>query len=93
MTLIWSRPARRDIFAIAEHYGLIDPDLPLHLLTRIQEAPLVLLEYPHLGSLTRRRGIRKWSVRGTPFILLYAAGPARVEIRRVIHSAMNWSRD
>jgi len=60
------------------------------MLTRIEQAPLILLDHPRLGEETRRRGVRKWSVRNTPFILLYVDRPERVEIRRVVHAASDW---
>ena len=91
-TLIWSRSARDDLFAIAEHYREIDPDLPSILLVRITTAPLVLMDQPRLGAPTHVPEVRKWLVRGTPFLLLYAVRPDRVEIRRVVHSSTDWTR-
>ena len=88
--LIWSRPARRDLYDIANGYREIDPDLPLILLERIEHAPLVLLDYPEIGSPTHQRGLRKWPVRQTPFVLLYASTRSEVEIRRVVHASSDW---
>ena len=89
--LIWSRSARDDLFAIAEHYRDIDPELPLKLLHRIRDAPLILVKHPNLGATTSVAGVRKWRVRSTPFILLYAVRDGRVEIRRVVHSSTDWT--
>lgn len=88
--LIWAHPARRDLYRIAAEFGRIDPELPIILLERIEEAPLALLDYPGLGSLTERRGIRKWPVKKTPFLLFYAARADGIEIRRVVHAASDW---
>lgn len=88
--LVWSHPARRDLYMIAADYGQIDPDLPLILLERIVEAPLALLNYPDMGSPTGRRGIRKWQVKRTSFVLLYLARGADIEIWRVVHAASDW---
>lgn len=88
--LIWSHSARRDLYQIAADYGEIDPALPLILLERVEEAPLALLDYPGLGSLTPERGLRKWPVRKTPFLLFYACVRDVVEIRRVRHAASDW---
>jgi plasmid stabilization system protein ParE len=56
----------------------------------IQTAPLILLDYPDVGAPTDRRSLRKWPVKGTPFLLFYSAGRDRVEIKRVRHAAQDW---
>lgn len=89
-TLIWSGPARRDLFAIADHYRPIDPDLPRQMLRLIQTAPVILLDHPDIGAPTDRRGVRKWPVKGSPYLLFYSADRARVEIKRVRHAAEDW---
>jgi plasmid stabilization system protein ParE len=89
--LIWSGPARRDLYQIAEDCGKIDPALPDMLLERIEEAPLPLLDFPALGSLIGWLGIRKWPVRKTPFVLFYTIRRDVVEIRRVVAVASDWS--
>jgi plasmid stabilization system protein ParE len=88
--LIWSHPARRDLFRIAAEAGELDPDLPLMLLGRVEEAPLALLEYPGIGSPIGHSGLRKWPVHKTPFILVYADRGETVEVRRVLHAASDW---
>ena len=91
-TLIWSYPARRDLYEIAAYYGRIAPGVGLDLLERIETSPLALLEFPQMGSPTRRRGIRKWCVPRTPFLLLYTSNADYVEVRRVLHESMDWDR-
>jgi len=88
--LIWSYPARRDLYAIAAHYKQYGADLPLQMLERIGDAPRILLDYPDLGTPTPRRGVRKWTVKGTTFVLLYVLRGDDVEIRRVVHAAQDW---
>ena len=88
--LIWSGPARRDVFAIADYYGRIDPDLTRHILTLIEDAPSPLLDHPALGMMTSRHGTRKWPAHGTPYLLFYGASDTLVEIKRVRHMAENW---
>ncbi|WP_066658480.1 MULTISPECIES: type II toxin-antitoxin system RelE/ParE family toxin [unclassified Sphingomonas] len=83
--LIWSFPARRDLYRIAAAYSEMDPTLPLEILMRIEQTPYALLDYPDIGSPTPRKGIRKWYVRKTPLMLFYASTRARLEIRRVVH--------
>lgn len=90
--LIWSGAAYQDLLAIVEYYHPIDPGLPGLLLSRIQEAPLILLDHPEIGAPTSVRSVRKWRVGNTPFILFYSAGRERVEIKRVRHAAENWHK-
>jgi plasmid stabilization system protein ParE len=62
------------------------------MLMRIEHAPAALLDYPDIGSLTPWRGLRKWQVRRTPFLLFYVNTPERLEIRRVVHERSDWAR-
>ena len=88
--LLWSRVARNDLFDIAAYYARLDADLAFTMLERVETAPLVLLDFPEMGSPTVRPDLRKWTVADTPFILLYRATRASVEVRRVIHHARDW---
>jgi len=38
MRVLWSRPARDDVFAIADYYDAIDPDLAEAMVDRIDGA-------------------------------------------------------
>ena len=90
MRLLWSRPARDDVFAIADYYDAIDPDLAEAILDRIDGAASALLANPHIGRPLVNLDVRKWSVRHTPFLLLYAVRGNDIEIRRVRHGAADW---
>ena len=90
--LLWSHPARHDLFAIAEYYHDVDPDLAIMLLDRIAEAPLILLDYPGLGSPLDMGEVRKWRVTGTPFLLLYDSNEDGVRVIRVRHDVSDWTR-
>ena len=90
--LIWSLPARRDILDIVAYYSRVSPQLADELVDRIETAPLVLCDYPDLGTPTVGRDVRKWLVPKTPSILFYHAGKDRVAIRRVRHGATDWAR-
>ena len=87
--LLWSQPARRDLFGILDYYEGIDVDLAMRLTQAVEEEPLRLLDLPRLGSPVGRGGIRKWRVRRTPFLLYYSVRGDVVEIRRVFHHAMD----
>ncbi|MBX9816355.1 MAG: hypothetical protein A4S12_04105 [Proteobacteria bacterium SG_bin5] len=89
--LVWSRAARNDLFDIAAYYRGLDRDLEFLMLERVETAPLVLLDFPDLGSPTRHPTIRKWRVADTPFLLFYRPARHQIEVRRVVHHARDWS--
>ena len=89
--LIWSERSRADLFAIADRYDAIEPGLGGRMLDRVEDAPLVLMQHPHLGASVSARGFRKWRAKGTPFVLLYRLRPdGAVEVARVRHDRENW---
>ena len=90
MRLVWTAPAEADLYEIAGHYAQFDEDLPLKVLRRIYDAPLILLERPRLGGETLWPHIRKWPTKHTPFILLYVARLDDIEVRRVVHNRSDW---
>ncbi len=85
--LIWSRPARQDLYRIAFDEMLWDVEV---LVERIEKAPLLLTEFPELGEMIGSTGRRKWRVKGTPFLLIYKSRKGTVEISRVVHAASDW---
>lgn len=91
--IIWSRPARNDIFEIAAYYDEMDADLAEAIVDRIGAASLPLLGHPRLGTPIKNAGIRKWLVRDTPYLPLYAVRGNEIEIRRVRHAASDWQVD
>ena len=90
MYLIWSGSARRALLRIAFHYGQFDQGLPFEILAGIYDAPQILIDFPKIGSPTKRVGVRKWAVKNTPFILFYALRKDRIEVRHVVHSSSDW---
>jgi len=88
--VIWSGPARKDLFGIADWYDEHAPEYSEIILGRIEHALDPLIANHLLGEPFKNTPIRKWRVRKTPFILLYKANRSRIEIRRVVHSATNW---
>ncbi len=85
--LIWSRLARQDLYHIAFDEMLLDADL---LISRIEKAPLILLDFPELGEQIWPVGRRKWRIKGTPFLLLYRVRTEAIEISRVRHVREDW---
>ena len=93
MRIIWSRPARNDLFEIAEHYRDVAPHFVNEVADRVEAAAIPLLANPHIGPAIGESGVRKWTIRGTPFLLIYAVRGRELEIRRVRHGASNWRDD
>jgi toxin ParE1/3/4 len=92
MQLRWAHRARRDLLKLGDYYESVEPGLGEHLLEKIEQAPLILLDQPKLGPGTGRGRYRKWTVRGTPFVLTYRVLHSAVEIARVHHSASDWRK-
>lgn len=90
MRLIWALQAENDLYEIADHYSVIAPGLGEAMLDRIVAASRVLPDHPRLGQSVGALGLRKWSVRRTPFILLYRVTESDVEIARIVAAASDW---
>lgn len=90
MRLVWTGPARDDLYHIADEREAFEPGSALKLLRRVYDTPRILLDQPRLGSTTRKPSVRKWPVRGTPFILLYVVRRDCIEVRRVVHNRSDW---
>lgn len=90
MRIIWSRPARNDLFEIANFYRDVAPHFVDAVADRVEAAALPLLANPHIGPEIGDTGRRKWTIRGTPFLLIYAVRGNEIEIRRVRHGSSNW---
>lgn len=91
--IIWSLSAQDDIFDIGDHYDKIDPSLADDIVERLERSILPLIDFPRLGSVVADRpNMRKWTVTGTPFLILYRVAPHAIEVRRVLHAASDWKR-
>ncbi|MDB5695879.1 MAG: hypothetical protein JWN21_1422 [Sphingomonas bacterium] len=84
--------AQADLARIALFYGPLDDDFAQRSLREALKAGEFLCEFPQAGPTTRRRGLRKWSVKNTPFLLLYRIVDGEVRITRVAHGAQDWGR-
>jgi addiction module RelE/StbE family toxin len=89
LKLVWSRDAHRDLYAILEYYQQLEIGVAARIAEAIKAEPRRLLDYPQMGTPTRRRGTRKWPVRGTPFRLYYSIEGDILVVQRVVHSAMD----
>lgn len=86
----WSVPARIDLEAIDDRFCLIDVALAERMIERIEQAGDFLREHPSAGPTILSGTVRKWRVRGAPYLLFYRTLPNRVEILRVRHDREDW---
>ncbi|WP_156680979.1 type II toxin-antitoxin system RelE/ParE family toxin [Sphingomonas profundi] len=86
----WTRPARDDLAEIDAYWWAIDQAVADGLLASIEDAAEILRDAPRVGR-TIDADTRKWSVRGTSYLLLYRHRDDRIEILRVQHASRNWS--
>lgn len=86
----WSAPARVDLEAIDDKFLAIDTALADHMIDRIEQAGKFLREHPAAGPEILSGMVRKWRVRGAPYLLFYRTLPDRVEILRIRHDRENW---
>ena len=91
MRVIWSHAAQDDVLDIADYYDRIAPNLADEILQRLEDASVPLIDFSQLGELIDVEGdVRKRSVAGTPYILLYVVASDRVEVQRVVHARSDW---
>ena len=50
----------------------------------------MLLQHPQMGRPGRKKGTRELVISRTPFIVVYRAKGARIEIIRLLHGAQQW---
>lgn len=87
MKLEWTRPARRDLRDLVDHYDAIDPQLSARMLDAVEATPRLLIDYPKIGAKTVTAGCRKWRVRGTPYLPFYSSTRGQLRVLRVLHAA------
>lgn len=88
--LDWAKNAQGDLARIVSFYGPLDGEFAQRVLKEAIKAGEFLCEYPQAGPATRQRGLRKWRVKTTPFLLLYRSTANGLRITRVTHQAQNW---
>lgn len=82
----WSGPAGLDLEAIDDRFSAIDAALA----DRIEHAGNFLRDHPSAGSEILSGAVRKWRVRGAPYLLLYRILSDRVETLRIRHDREDW---
>lgn len=85
MRIIWSGPARGDLHRITAFYRRIDPELSATMRERIDAGVQRIVELQTLGQIGPR-GVRRWRIPGTAFIIQFVITPDRLDIRSVHHA-------
>ena len=84
--LRWANLALADLEAIVRHHQAGDPAIGVELVERVVSAATFLTQLPEAGPLTIR-GLRKWRVPKTPYLLFYRVAPDHIRVLRVLHGA------
>jgi len=85
----WTIEARQDLAAIDDYYIDLNPDHATRVGRAAIAAARFLAERPEAGPILVD-DVRKWSVRGTDYALIYRRAKAGVEVLRVYHAKQNW---
>jgi toxin ParE1/3/4 len=90
MSVVWTRPAARDLELIGDYIARENPRAADRIVRRIRDRTMDLADYPFLGRTGRIESTRELVVPATPFIVAYRVGDDHVEILAVFHSARRW---
>ena len=90
MKVIWTRPALRELEAIADFIARQNPRAAERVTDRVLAHAATLGEQSYVGRPGRIAGTRELVVTGTPFIVPYRV---RVQILSVFHGARRWPSD
>ena len=82
---IWSASALADLGDIDRYYQDRSPDFARRVGASAIDAARLLADNPYLGPAFAGE-IRKWSIRGTEYFILYRPMPDGVDIVRVMHA-------
>jgi toxin ParE1/3/4 len=85
----WTIEARQDLAAIDDYYIGLYPEYATRVGRAAIAAARFLAERPEAGPILAD-DVRKWSVRGTDYVLLYRPTRTGVQVLRVYHAKQNW---
>ncbi|WP_373489254.1 type II toxin-antitoxin system RelE/ParE family toxin [Blastomonas sp.] len=83
--LVWARQAQSDLARIDDQLVVQDIDFANRVAIAAVYAANFLCDWPDAGSIINHRNDRKWPVKTTPYILIYAVDSDHVRILRVYH--------
>jgi addiction module RelE/StbE family toxin len=91
--IIWAPQAIDDLRQIRTYLDETAPHMTRDTFQMIVRRVKQLRDFPDSGPRVGRTGLRKLSIAGLPYILIYRAGSRGPEIVAVRHSSQNWLRD
>ena len=86
MRLVYLPAAVRDLLWLRHYYERVFPEGAAGAAgarARIRAMERLLRDNPHAGRPTHREGVRRLTIRRTPFFVVYRPTPERIEILRV----------
>jgi toxin ParE1/3/4 len=86
----WNQRARKDLSDIDSHHFSIDPDIANTLARKVVAAARFLAAWPEAGASLNEGPCRSWTVRKSPYVLVYRPYRDHIRILRVRHGRSNW---
>ena len=87
MTITWGDKAYNDLDRIAHYLANLSPEAAERTISRIQNAVLMLGEFPAMGTKVDETGLHRLVVSDTPYVIFYRVFPDHVNIRAVFHTS------
>jgi plasmid stabilization system protein ParE len=87
MTVTWGEKAYGDLDEIAKYVADLSPQAAEKTITRIQEAVLLLREFPNMETKVDETGLHRLVVSDTPYVIFYRIFPGHVNIRAIFHTS------
>ena len=88
--LRWSKAAAQDLENIIDYLLEKTPGHAARLVRKLYEAPSALKAFPKRGRPGKKKGTRELVIPSLPFIVIYRATPATVNIVRILNGAQKW---
>jgi len=86
----WGKRARDDLDRIDRHCCAIDPEIANAIARKVVAAAQFLAEWPHAGALLAGGHYRSWTVRASPYVIVYRSHASHISILRIRHGRENW---
>jgi toxin ParE1/3/4 len=91
MRLRWTLEAANDLESISDYLLEQHPQLAQPTVRRIYAEIKELSRFPVRGRIGRELGTRELILTGLPYVVVFRANDARVEILRIFHGAQDWT--
>jgi len=87
MTILWAKQAYGDLDGIANYLAGLSDEAAERTINRIQQAVLLLGEFPNMGTKVDETGLRKLVVSDCLYVVFYRVLADSVSIRGVFHAS------